>query len=106
MPTRTCATCSCGPTQYERVKAVFQHEDREYDPREAYPFVEEVMREDDANDPSPQLPILHEAGAVMRRGDIVIVAFPYVTGGAGKIARLSSFSATVIINGSQIRSWR
>ena len=27
---------------------------------------------------------LQEAGAVMRRGDIVIVAFPYVTGGAGK----------------------
>jgi hypothetical protein len=38
--------------QYERVKAVFEHEDREYDPREAYPFVEEVMREDDANDPA------------------------------------------------------
>ena len=38
--------------QYERVKAVFEHEDRDFDPREAYPFVDEVMREDDANDPT------------------------------------------------------
>ena len=38
--------------QYEKVKAVFEHEDRDFDPREAYPFVEEVMREDDANDPT------------------------------------------------------
>jgi hypothetical protein len=38
--------------QYEKVKAVFEHEDRDFDPREAYPFVDEVMREDDANDPT------------------------------------------------------
>ena len=38
--------------QYEKVKAVFEHEDRDFDPREAYPLVEEVMREDDANDPT------------------------------------------------------
>jgi hypothetical protein len=38
--------------QYQKVKAVFEHEDRDFDPREAYPFVEEVMREDDANDPT------------------------------------------------------
>jgi len=38
--------------QYEKVKAVFEHEDRDFDPREAYPFVEHVMREDDANDPT------------------------------------------------------
>jgi hypothetical protein len=37
--------------QYEKVKAVFEHDDRDFNPREAYPFVEEVMREDDANDP-------------------------------------------------------
>jgi hypothetical protein len=37
--------------QYEKVKAVFEREDRDFDPREAYPFVDEVMREDDANDP-------------------------------------------------------
>ena len=34
---------------YEQFKAVF--EDR-FDPRETYPFVERVMAEDDANDPS------------------------------------------------------
>jgi hypothetical protein len=38
--------------QYEKVKAVFEHEDRDFDPRETYPFVEQVMREDDANDPT------------------------------------------------------
>jgi hypothetical protein len=38
--------------QYEKVKAVFEREDRDFDPREAYPFVERVMREDDANDPA------------------------------------------------------
>ena len=37
--------------QYERVKAVFEREEQDFDPREAYPFVDEVMREDDANDP-------------------------------------------------------
>ena len=38
--------------QYEKVKAVFEHDDHDFDPREAYPFVEEVMRDDDANDPT------------------------------------------------------
>lgn len=38
--------------QYEKVKAVFESDDREFDPTEAYPFVDEVMKEDDANDPS------------------------------------------------------
>ncbi len=38
--------------QYEKVKAVFEHDDRDFDPREAYPFVEQVMREEDANDPT------------------------------------------------------
>jgi hypothetical protein len=37
---------------YEKVKFVFEHEDRDFDPREAYPFVERVMREDDASDPA------------------------------------------------------
>ena len=37
---------------YEKVKAVFEREDRDIDPREAYPFVEQVMREDDTNDPA------------------------------------------------------
>jgi hypothetical protein len=34
---------------YERFKAVFE---REFDPREVYPFVDQVMAEDDANDPA------------------------------------------------------
>jgi len=34
---------------YEQFKAVFEEE---FDPREAYPFVDRVMAEDDANDPS------------------------------------------------------
>jgi hypothetical protein len=38
--------------QYERVKAVFEREDHDFDPCEAYPFVDEVMRADDANDPA------------------------------------------------------
>jgi hypothetical protein len=38
--------------QYEKVKAVFEPDDHDFDPREAYPFVDEVMREDDANDPT------------------------------------------------------
>jgi len=37
--------------QYEKVKALFEHEG-DFDPREAYPFVEEAMREDDAHDPT------------------------------------------------------
>ena len=36
---------------YERVKKVVQCDDREFDPREAYPLVNEVMREDDEHDP-------------------------------------------------------
>jgi hypothetical protein len=37
--------------QYEKVRTVFEWE-RDFDPRDAYPFVDEAMREDDANDPS------------------------------------------------------
>ena len=36
---------------YERVKKVVQCDDSEFDPREAYPLVNEVMREDDEQDP-------------------------------------------------------
>ena len=36
--------------QYEKVRALLEEED--FDPREAYPFVDEVMREDDALDPT------------------------------------------------------
>ncbi|MFI5456638.1 MAG: hypothetical protein ACHRXM_14415 [Isosphaerales bacterium] len=38
--------------QYEKVKTVFEREDHDFDPCEAYPFVDEVMQEDDANDPT------------------------------------------------------
>jgi hypothetical protein len=38
--------------QYARVKAVFERDDRDVDPSEGYPFVEEVMKNDDGNDPS------------------------------------------------------
>jgi hypothetical protein len=38
--------------QYEKVKAIFECEEQDFDPREAYPFVDEVMRDDDANDPA------------------------------------------------------
>ena len=38
--------------QYEKVKAVFERDDQDFDAREAYPFVDEVMREDDADDPA------------------------------------------------------
>lgn len=38
--------------QYEKVKTVFEREDHDFDPREGYPFVDEVMQEDDANDPT------------------------------------------------------
>jgi hypothetical protein len=34
---------------YERYKAVF---DEEFDPRESYPFIDPVMAEDDASDPT------------------------------------------------------
>ena len=34
---------------YERFKVAFEEE---FDPRDAYPFVERVMAEDDAKDPS------------------------------------------------------
>jgi hypothetical protein len=37
---------------YEKVKVLFEGEEHDLDPREAYPFVERVMREDDANDPT------------------------------------------------------
>jgi folate-dependent phosphoribosylglycinamide formyltransferase PurN len=38
--------------QYEKVKTVFEREDRDVDPREAYPFIDEVMQADDADDPA------------------------------------------------------
>jgi hypothetical protein len=38
--------------QYEKVKGIFEREKHDFDPREAYPFVDEVMREDDAHDPA------------------------------------------------------
>jgi hypothetical protein len=38
--------------QYEKVRVVFEREDRDFDPREAYPFLDEVMKEDDSNDPT------------------------------------------------------
>ena len=37
--------------QYEKVKAIFEPEDLEFHPSEAYPFIDEVMRDDDARDP-------------------------------------------------------
>ena len=37
---------------YEKVKSVFEPEEHDLDPREAYPFVDEAMREDDAYDPT------------------------------------------------------
>ena len=37
--------------QYAKVKSVFEQEEYDFDPREAYPFVDEAMQEDDANDP-------------------------------------------------------
>ena len=38
--------------QYEKVRVLFEREEHEVDPRDAYPFADEVMREDDANDPT------------------------------------------------------
>ena len=38
--------------QYEKIRLVFEREDQDFDPREAYPFIDEAMREDDANDPT------------------------------------------------------
>jgi hypothetical protein len=38
--------------QYERVKAILEREEDDFDPREAYPFIDDVMREDDADDPT------------------------------------------------------
>lgn len=35
--------------QYEKLKDLLE---REFDPREAYPFVDRVMEEDDASDPT------------------------------------------------------
>jgi hypothetical protein len=34
---------------YEQIKAIFEEE---FNPREAYPFVDRVMAEDDSNDPA------------------------------------------------------
>jgi hypothetical protein len=38
--------------QYERVKAVFERDDEDFDPSAAYPFIDEAMRDDDVNDPT------------------------------------------------------
>lgn len=38
-------------SQYEKVKALFEQEG-DFDPREAYPFVDVAMRADDAEDPA------------------------------------------------------
>ena len=65
--------------QYEKVKAVFEREDNDFDPSVAYPFVDEVMKEDDANDPSLEsyqregdsdenLPFLNRTGRIHDRG--------------------------------------
>jgi hypothetical protein len=37
--------------QYEKVKAIFERENHDFDPSEAYPFVDEVMKGDDTHDP-------------------------------------------------------
>jgi hypothetical protein len=34
------------------ISAVFESEYHDFDPREAYPFIDEVMQEDDADDPT------------------------------------------------------
>jgi hypothetical protein len=36
--------------QFEKVRALL--EDEQFDPREVYPFIDEVMRDDDALDPT------------------------------------------------------
>jgi hypothetical protein len=36
--------------QYAKVKIVFEQEEYDFDVRGAYPFVDEVMRDDDAKD--------------------------------------------------------
>ena len=51
MRQRSCIMCSCHD-QYERVKAILEREEDDLDPRGAYPFIDDVMREDDANDPT------------------------------------------------------
>ncbi len=38
--------------QYAKVKIVFEQEEYDFDVREAYPFVDEVMQDDDAKDPT------------------------------------------------------
>jgi hypothetical protein len=38
--------------QYGKVKAEFEHHESEFDPREAYPLVDELTRTDDAEDRS------------------------------------------------------
>ena len=92
--------------QYDKARAVFEHDDRDFDPRESYPFVDEVMRRIcrrsealKATSPSPS-----ESHDPERR--YRVVAFPYATGGGGKNRPGSSSSVTVTISGSQIRSSR
>jgi hypothetical protein len=38
--------------QYDKVKVVFERQDHDFDPCEAYPFIDEAMQDDDANDPT------------------------------------------------------
>ncbi len=37
---------------YEKEKALFEGEEHDFNPREAYPFLEKVMREEDMDDPT------------------------------------------------------
>ncbi len=46
------------------VKTVFEPDDQDFDPREAYPFIDNAMREDDAHDPSLES---YQAAAVTRQ---------------------------------------
>ena len=38
--------------QYEKVKTVFERDDHDFVPRKGYPFVDEGMEDDHANDPA------------------------------------------------------
>ena len=68
-------------------------------PQAAYPLIAQTMADDDAADPLVgQLP--------MKRGDVIVVEFPYADGGRGKNrpAR-SSFRTNATITGWPTRSW-
>jgi hypothetical protein len=38
--------------EYEKLKQMVEYDAREFDPSEAYAFVDEVMKDDDAHDPA------------------------------------------------------